>query len=76
MARALLKRKSSIAYSDTLQSRFSMLSVLDFGLAALLLTIIALVIAALGDHVAQVLSNTDPWPDRIPKRSRPHQPPQ
>ncbi len=53
-----------------------MLSVLDFGLAALLLTIIALVIAALGDHVAQVLSNTDPWPDRIPKRSRPHQPPQ
>lgn len=41
-----------------------MFTILEFGLAVLVLSLIALGIAVLGDHVASILRNADPWPAR------------
>ena len=41
-----------------------MFTLLEFGLVVVVLSLIALGIAVLGDHVASILRNTDPWPVR------------
>lgn len=42
--------------------------VLETGLVIVFLSLVALGIALLGDHVTQILSRNDPWPSTVRSR--------